>query len=198
MPSNALTNPLVLPMLGLLAERPRHAYALFSELRSRHAFIGVRNSTVYTLLDTLVKAGWLRSEPGGADRQDFLLTPAGQRSLAERVEHELENGALGDRTAFMTALAYLGILTPNAAAAALQSRVNRIHQEEERLTRALDEAASVPELHMIETHYYRDQLDHERAWLDVTIRRIRSRDLAWPSQKKQALRPGLSHDEPNR
>ncbi|WP_328393432.1 PadR family transcriptional regulator [Nocardia sp. NBC_00416] len=183
MPTNALTNPLVLPILGLLAEQPRHAYALFSELRSRYTYISVRNATVYTLLNTLVETGWLRAEPTGADRQTFQLTPAGRQALAERVEHELQEGAVGDRTPFMTALAYLGILAPTSAVAALQSRADRIHHEEERLARALDEAASVPELHMIETHYYRDQLDHERAWLDATIRRIRSGALAWPSQK---------------
>ncbi|GGM37402.1 PadR family transcriptional regulator [Promicromonospora citrea] len=183
MPTNALANPLVLPILGLVAEQPGHAYALFSELRSRYAYISVRNSTVYTLLNTLVEAGWLHSEPRDTDRQTFQLTSAGRQALAERVEHELRDGALGNRTAFMTALAYLGILTPTEAAAALQSRVNRIHQEEERLASALDEAGSVPELHMIETHYYRDQLNHERSWLDATVRRIRSNTLAWPSRK---------------
>ncbi|MFI6210134.1 PadR family transcriptional regulator [Streptomyces sp. NPDC051041] len=182
MPTNALANPLVLPILGLAAEQPRHAYALFSELRSRYAYIGVRNSTVYTLLNTLVEAGWLRSEPTDTDRRTFQLTATGRHALAERVEHELRDGALGDRTAFMTALAYLGILAPNDAAAALQSRVDRIRQEEERVEAALDEAGSVPELHMIETHYYRDQLGHERSWLDATVRRIRSNTLAWPSR----------------
>jgi DNA-binding PadR family transcriptional regulator len=182
MPTNALANPLVLPILGLVAEQPRHAYALFSELRSRYAYIGARNSTVYTLLNTLVEAGWLRSRPKDADRQVFQLTAAGRLALAERVERELRDGALSDRTAFMAALAYLGILAPTEAAAALQGRVDRIHREEERLEGALDQAENIPELHMIETHYYRDQLDHERSWLDATIRRIRSGSLAWPSR----------------
>jgi DNA-binding PadR family transcriptional regulator len=182
MPTDALANPLVLPILGLLAEQPRHAYALFSELRSRYAYIGVRNSTVYTLLKTLVETGWVRPQPGTRDRQEFLLTSSGRRALAERVNHELEDGDLADRTAFMTALAYLGILTPIAAATALQNRVDRIGHEEERLEHALDEAADLPELHMIETHFYRDQLDHERASPNATIQRIRSGDLVWPNQ----------------
>lgn len=183
MPTNALANPLVLPILGLLAERPRHPYALFSELRSRYAYVGVRNSTVYTLLKTLVEAGWLGSRPGSADRQEFLLTSPGRRALAERVDHELRDGDLADRTAFMTALAYLGILTPAAAASALQSRADRIRHEEERLTHSLDEAGGIPELHMIETHFYRGQLHHERTWLGTTIQRIRSGTLAWPNRK---------------
>lgn len=184
MPTNALANPLVLPILGLLAEQPRHAYALFSELRSRYAYMAVRNSTVYTLLNTLVETGWLRSRSTGAERQEFLLTSSGRRALAERVEHEIQDGALGDRTAFMTALAYLGILTPDAAAAALRSRADRIQQAEEHIVHALDEATTIPELHMIETHFYRDQLHHEHDWLEATIQRIHSGALAWPNQKK--------------
>jgi DNA-binding PadR family transcriptional regulator len=182
MPTSALANPLVLPILGLLAEQPRHAYALFSELRSRYAYLGVRNATVYTLLNTLVETGWLRPRPGDSDRQEFLLTSSGRRALAERVDHELQDGDLADRTAFLTALAYLGILTPAAAATALQNRAGRIQHEEARLTHALHETAGIPELHMIETHFYRDQLHHERTWLDATIQRIRSGALAWPSQ----------------
>ncbi|WP_043514012.1 MULTISPECIES: PadR family transcriptional regulator [unclassified Actinoplanes] len=183
MPTNALANPLVLPILGLLAERPRHAYALFSELRSRYTYLGVRNSTVYTLLNTLVDAGWLRPTPVGTDRQEFRLTPAGRQALAERVEREIRDGALGDRTAFLTALAYLGILTPDAAAATLEIRAGRVHHEQERLAHALDAATGVPELHMIEIHFYRDQLQREHAWLDATARRTRSGALAWPGQE---------------
>lgn len=182
MPTSALANPLVLPILGLLAEQPRHAYALFSELRSRYAYLGVRNATVYTLLNTLVETGWLRPRSGSSDRQEFLLTSSGRCALAERVDHELQNGDLADRTAFLTALAYLGILTPAAAATALQNRAGRIQHEEARLTHALDETAGIPELHMIETRFYRDQLHHERTWLDATIQRIRSGALAWPRQ----------------
>lgn len=184
MPTNALANPLVLPILGLLAEQPRHAYGLFSELRSRYAYLAVRNATVYTLLTTLVETGWLRPRQHGADRQEFSLTEAGRYALADRVNHELQDGDLAERPAFLTALAYLGILTPETAASALQHRADRIQQEEARLGRALEEASDIPELHMIETHFYREQLHHERTWLDVTTQRIRSTDLAWPHQKR--------------
>ncbi|WP_236791763.1 hypothetical protein [Amycolatopsis sp. GM8] len=97
------------------------------------------------------------------------------------MDHELQKGDLADRTAFMTAIAYLGILAPAAAATALHTRADRVQHEEARLTQALDAAADLPELHMIETHYYLDQLGHERAWLDATINRIRSGALAWPA-----------------
>lgn len=167
MPTSALANPLVLPILGLLAEQPRHAYALFSQLRSRYAYLAVRNATVYTLLNTLVETGWLSPRSESTDRQEFSLTSAGRHALADRVTHELQDGDLAERSAFLTALAYLGIVTPDAAASALQRRADRIQHEETRLAHALEEASDIPELHMIETHFYRDQLHHERAWLKV-------------------------------
>lgn len=183
MPTNALANPLVLPILGLLAEQPRHAYALFSELRSRYPYLAVRNATVYTLLNTLVETGWLRTRSKGGDRQEFALTATGHHALADRVAHELQDGDLAERSSFLTALAYLGILAPDAAADALRHRADRIRHEETRLSQALDEASDIPELHMIETHFYRNQLHHERTWLETTIHRIGSADLAWPTQE---------------
>lgn len=184
MPTNALANPLVLPIIGLLAERPRHAYAIFGELRARYAFLGVRNATVYTLLNTLTGVGWVDARSRGADRQEFSLTASGRQALADRVDRELREADLANGTAFLTALAYLGILAPAAAADALRDRAERIRREEERLDRALDEA-DAPELHMIEAHCYRDRLRHDRNWLDATIRRIRSGSLAWPNQTRE-------------
>jgi DNA-binding PadR family transcriptional regulator len=183
MPTNALANPLVVPILGLLAEQPRHAYAVFSELRSRYTHLAVRNATVYTLLNTLVETGWLHHRADGADRQEFALNAAGRHAFADRVTHELHDGDLADRSTFLTALAYLGILTPDAAADALRHRADRIRHEEARLAHALEAASDILELHMIESHFYRDQLHHERTWLELTIQRIGTADLAWPNQK---------------
>src|ERR1700730_18082051 len=35
----------------LLVERPRHSYAVFTELRRRYVYLHVRNATVYALLE---------------------------------------------------------------------------------------------------------------------------------------------------
>ncbi|MBO0837508.1 MAG: PadR family transcriptional regulator [Actinobacteria bacterium] len=183
MPTDALANPLVLPILGLLVERPRHAYAVFSELRSRYDYLTVRNATVYTLLNTLVNAGWIEAGPSsGPDRQEFALSEAGRRTLAGRVNRDLREADLADGTAFMTALAYLGILDPTTAADALEARAERIRIEEQRLDRLLS-SAGVTELHMIEVHFYRDRLRHDRTWLNTTIHRIQSEALAWPNRR---------------
>jgi DNA-binding PadR family transcriptional regulator len=186
MPTNALANRLVLPILGLLAEHPRHAYALFTELRARYAYVAVRNATVYTLLETLVGHGLLRTRADDPERLQYRLTAEGRRVLAERVERELTDGDLADRSTFMTALAYLGILDTAAAEEALRTRGERVRTAMARLDRGLAEAAELPELHMIETHYYLDQLRHDRAWLEATSRRIHSGELRWPRPPARA------------
>jgi hypothetical protein len=96
---------------------------------------------------------------------------------AEGVDHNLRNTDLADTTAFMTALAYLGILAPGAVEAALGARAERALAELARLDNALGDEVS--ELHMIEAHYYRDRLQQDHEWLDATTRRIQSGSLAW-------------------
>jgi DNA-binding PadR family transcriptional regulator len=184
-PTDALANPLVLPILGLLVEQPRHAYAIFDELRARYAFLRVRNSTVYTLLNTLTGAEWITATPATDDRQQYRLTQTGRRILAERVEHDIRETGLADVTAFMTSLAYVGTLSPAAAAQALQTRAGRVRAEMARLAVALNSDA-VSELHMIEAHYFLDRLQHDCAWLDATIERVRSGDLTWPNRNQSA------------
>ncbi|WP_168203700.1 PadR family transcriptional regulator [Humibacter ginsenosidimutans] len=178
MPSNALANPLVLPILGLLVEQPRHPYAVFSELRARYDFLKVRNATVYTLLNTLTRAGWIIESPQ-QDSPVLSTTVAGREALAERVTVGLRGGALSADAEFMTALAYVGILAPKDAVAALQDRRDRLRDELARIRRVLDDSPAL-ELHMIEVHYYHDRLRHDLAWIERTITRMGDGSLAWP------------------
>ncbi|QAY58666.1 hypothetical protein ET475_00690 [Microbacterium protaetiae] len=176
MPTNALANPLVLPILGLLVEQPRHPYAVFAELRRRYEYLRVRNATVYTLLNTLARAGWVEE----VEQQTSALstTEAGRDALAERVATELGSSSLSSDAVFMTALAYIGILAPDDAIDALRARRERIRIEQKLLADTL-ERVDASQLHMIEAHYYLDRLRHDAAWIERTIDRIRDGSLAW-------------------
>ncbi|MCX5070131.1 PadR family transcriptional regulator [Micromonospora lupini] len=180
MPTNALVNPLVLPILGLLVEQPRHPYGVFSELRHRYEYLRVRSATIYTLLNTLSRAGWVEA----AEQQDppvLSTTEAGREALAERVTTGLRSSALSGDTTFMTALAYIGILGPNEAIDMLQARLDRIRTEQERVGDILDQSDAL-HLHMIEAHYYLDRLRNDAAWIENTIGQIEDETLAWPRQ----------------
>jgi len=177
-PKNALDNPLILPILGLLAEQPRHPYAVFAELRRRYPYLRVRNATVYTLLETLKAARWIEARDDG-DHEALRTTDAGAAALGERVDAEVRGGDLTGGPSSMAALAYLSIMPPGRAALALHARASAIAGEAARLQGVLD-ASGVPEARMIEVHYLLTRLQHDRRWLTATARRIETGELAWP------------------
>jgi len=182
-PKNALDNPLVLPILGLLAEQPRHPYAVFAELRRRYAYLHVRNATVYTLLDTLKTARLIELTAAGDDagHQPLRITADGAAALSERVEHEVRTGDLTGGPAFMTALAYLSIMPPARAAEALEARATAVAAEASHLQQTL-KAADAVEVHMIEAHYLLARLQQDTRWLTAAARRVKAGDLSWPSR----------------
>lgn len=177
MPTNALANPLVLPILGLLVEQPRHAYAVFAELRHRYEYLAVRNATVYTLLETLTATGWVEATAAG-ERPVLSTTAAGRAALADKVADQVAHSDLAGGPAFATALAYLGILSREEASRVLQERLLAIREKAETLRRIVD-TAEVSELHMIEAHYLLERFDHDASWLERTAERIANGEISW-------------------
>lgn len=181
MPQNALSNPLVLPILGLLIERSRHQYALLSELRRRYPFLGARTSTVYTLVGSLARHGLvdLDESTTESEPQQVSLTAAGATELRARVEQQLVDADPSRDPKFMMALAYLGMLTPERASALLRERVENLRAELRATTDTLD-SLDTPELHMIEAHFLASRIEHDATWLTHLADRIEHGDLAWP------------------
>jgi DNA-binding PadR family transcriptional regulator len=177
-PKSAVDNPLVLPILGLLIEQPRHPYAVFAEIRRRYPFLRARNATVYTLIEALKALGWVSTgEVGG--HEPLHPTSAGAAALADRVEAEVRGGDLTGGPSSVAALAYLAIMPPGRAVEALQARATAVGEEARRLQAVLDEAGTA-EIHMIEVHYLLSRLRHDRQWLTATAQRIRTGELTWP------------------
>ena len=56
MPRDALANPVALPALGALLERPMHPYQLAAALAERG--VPVNRGTVYDTVQALAGAGW--------------------------------------------------------------------------------------------------------------------------------------------
>src|SRR5690242_2487403 len=133
MPLDATRNALVLPMLGLLVEQPAHAYDVAARLAGRYPLLAVTRSSVTTLLKSLAAAQPVRArEPERPGRRPartvYELTEAGIELFRERVVEGLGEGPPAS-AAFLTALAYLGILSRPAAAAVLGERVERLRRE---------------------------------------------------------------------
>ena len=183
MPKSALDNPLVLPILGLLVEQPRHSYAVFAELRRRYLYLQVRNATVYTLLETLKAAHWIEARRD-AEHEVLHTTGAGAEALAERVVDEIRSGDLTGGPSYLAALAYLSIMPLGRAAGTLEARATALADETQRIQATLDRAGAA-EVHMIEVHYLLARLKHDREWLAATARRIRAGELTWPGEHGQ-------------
>jgi len=95
------------------------------------------------------------------------------------VEGEVRGGDLTGGPSFMTALAYLSIMTPERAADALHARASALADEAQRLQETLNRAGA-SKVHMIEAHYLLARLQHDREWVTATARRIQALELAWP------------------
>src|SRR3954470_20598168 len=181
MPLDALANRLVLPILGLLVERPAHPYELTARLNERYRFFTVQRSSVTTLVKSLAVADLIRAQrPQRVGkrpaRRAYELTDAGLREFRTRVTAQLEQAPAAS-SRFTLALAYLGILSRPNATAVLRRRLAALR---------LERAAIPPlprgrtEVHMIEVAYWKTVLDSEIRWLDTLVRRIATRDIAWP------------------
>jgi len=181
MPRSAVDNPLVLPILGLLVEQPRHRYAIFSELRERYAYLRPRNASVYTLLTSLTEIGWLTPTPDAdhPSRPRLTVSPAGIKALAERVREQISERDLTGGPSFVTAFSYLGILPRDEALLALRERTTRLSTERAGIL-DLIENTSASEVHMIEMHYICSRLQHDLEWLSALASRIDSETLDWP------------------
>lgn len=87
MKGQALKGHLDLLVLSVLADGPKHGYAVIDELRGRSAeAFDLPEGTVYPVLHRLEKAGQLASEwvqVGGRRRRMYRLTDRGRAALAE-------------------------------------------------------------------------------------------------------------------
>jgi DNA-binding PadR family transcriptional regulator len=174
-PLDATRNPLVLPILGLLVEQPAHAYELADRLGARYPHLKVRRSSVVTLLKSLASGGLVRpgvpkSVANRPARTTYRLTKAGIALFRARVREGLTHAAAAS-VDFVTAVAYLGILPADQAIGLLRSRAERLRRETPAIPPGL------PEIQMIEVHYWLRVLDTEIAWLTEIAGRLASGDL---------------------
>ena len=81
------SNPLALAVLALLFERPMHPYEMGVILRQRHKedSIKLRYGSLYTVIDLLLRRGFITARETGRDgrrpeRTVYEITPAGATS----------------------------------------------------------------------------------------------------------------------
>lgn len=166
MPLRATDNALVLPLLGLLVEQPRHQYGLLSALRERYRHLRVRTGSVYTLVASLRDAGWL--EPVDGQPAVFTLTAEGTAEFRRRVVADISDADPASADRFVTALAYVGILDRAAAVTTLEARVQALRKRADDLDRDVARAGLAP-IYMVEAVFLASQTRHDIGWLETFV-----------------------------
>jgi len=175
--------------MGLLQEKPMHPYEIGRTLRERgqDASVKLRTGSLYDMVAALVRDGWIEPvhsirEGGHPERTVYRQTEQGQHQFVAWLNEVISTPA-PEYPAFLSAIAYLGVLGKDGAITALGSRIERLAERIHELESALSEAMQtdrVPRLFMIEVEYALAMLDAERNWARHIAEQMTTGELPWP------------------
>jgi DNA-binding PadR family transcriptional regulator len=181
---------LALAVLGLLIEKPMHPYEMVNTLldRNKDASIKITKSSLYDIVDTLNRLGWIEEQAVERDgrrpeRTVYTQTELGNREFIRWLD-ELVRTPTKEYPKFLTAVGYLGALGRDGAGAALAERRDRLSVEAEATRTSLTEilGTGVPRLFVIEMEYALQIINAELSWVTEIISDIEDGTLGWPQQ----------------
>ncbi|MGC1184875.1 MAG: PadR family transcriptional regulator [Candidatus Dormiibacterota bacterium] len=194
---------LTLAALGLLAERPRHAYEIQRELHQRHKeFAASTPRALYHAVDRLAAGGLIElaetvREGHRPERIVYRATETGREELQHwlidllALPHQEPSG-------FSAAVSMIGYLTEREALGAL---TQRLAQLEGRIA-ALDAVVSslldqfgLPRLFLLEREFERSLWRAELSWVSELIGEIQSGALAVDQRWLQENVGEIEHPE---
>jgi DNA-binding PadR family transcriptional regulator len=178
---------LALAVLALAAEAPMHPYRMQQLIRERgkdHVVNVGQRSQLYKTIDRLVRDGLLvaqgtEREATRPERTVYAATDAG-RELAVTWTLDMLTAPRHEFAEFIAALAYLPLLTPEAAADALALRLSDRRAELDRMRHELRWVApDLPRIVLIENEYAIAHLETDVAWIAKVLEDLRGGALTW-------------------
>jgi DNA-binding PadR family transcriptional regulator len=178
-------SPLALAVLALLYERPMHPYEMASTLKERRKerSIKLRYGSLYTVVSSLTKAGWIKAqerqrEGARPERTVFALTPAGLDRLQDWLADLLAR-PVKEYPKFEAALSLMPVVPPAEAADLLTTRARHLDSQIAELTTEISDArdAGVPELFLVEADFAIAGMRTERRFVADLALRIRNGDI---------------------
>jgi DNA-binding PadR family transcriptional regulator len=182
-----LKSSLSLVVLGLLAERPMHPYAMRTLMRERGHERTVRagGASLYDAVGRLERAGLIGVQSSSREgrrpeRTTYEITPVGRRELQAWIRVGLAEPDSAET--FQAAIAFMYALPQAEATDLLNQRVVKLDAVIEHAHSAIAEASkTVPPIFLSEEHYAQHMRLAERDWVSQFVRRLRSGDLSWPA-----------------
>lgn len=188
-------NPLGLAVLGMLHEQPMHPHAIATELRDRGLDRSFKLTTgsLYDVVRTLEKAGWIvevETIQVGArpPRTVYTVTELGRETFTRWID-ELVREPTTEFPKFLSAVAYLGALTPVRAVDALRERARSVRSSIDQLRAEHEQALTTlaaegkPRLFVLEAEYALWMAEAELNWVEQTAQEIVDGTLSWPNDE---------------
>lgn len=186
---------LALAVLALLYEAPLHPYRMQQLIKERGkdkvVNVGQRSQLYKTidrlLRDELIVVAEVERSAARPDRTVYAITDAGRDATVEWTAAML-TAPRRDFPEFAAGLAYLPVLSPAQAIAALTTRVDSLAGELAELDRSVDAVVdTLPRLLLIESEYLRAHLRIDIEWISAVLDDLHAGRLTWNLQQLQAL-----------
>ncbi len=186
--SHLSRDPLILTILALLAEQPRHPYEIQRLIRERKKdFARSTQRMLYHAIDRLVKAEFIRPaeinrEGNCPERTIYQITDNGRDSLMEWLG-ELLAQPLPEYPLFTVAISFLAYLPLETVLQALQARIVELEGELAGIEARLQGLGqSLHRLLLLELEYVRVLRQGELAWVRTLLQDIREGQLTWDAE----------------
>lgn len=174
-----LSNPLALAVLAFLTERSMHPYEIAQLLRQRgkEQVIKINFGSLYTVVQNLEKHGFVvaagvHKEGNRPERTVYAITEAGRAEMHDWLT-EIVAAPRREYAHFEAALSLVGVLPPDEAVEALQTRLARQEVMAAGLRGALAKLyETLPRVFVIETEYQAHMLEAEAAWLRGLLKEL--------------------------
>ncbi|MGZ3637529.1 MAG: PadR family transcriptional regulator [Ktedonobacterales bacterium] len=187
-------DPLILTILAMLAEKPRHPYEIQRLIRERRKdFARSTQRALYHTIDRLVDMALIQPlavsrEGNRPERTVYQLTDEGYDSLMEWLG-ELIAQPLPDYALFAVAISFLAILPKEVALQCLHARAIELEGELAGIDARLQALSQT--LHravLLELEYIRALRRGELDWIHTLVEDIRDGQLTWDAEalRKQA------------
>ena len=198
--SHLSRDPLVLTILALLAEQPRHPYEIQRLIRERKKdFASSTQRTLYHAINRLVKAGLILPaetirEGNRPERTTYQLTDEGYDSFMQWLG-ELLTQPLAEYPLFTVAISFLAYLPQETALQALQVRIVELEGELAGIEARLQGLRqSLHRLLLLELEYIRALRQGELAWVRTLMQDMREGRLTWDAEALRKHPEGLFID----
>jgi DNA-binding PadR family transcriptional regulator len=182
---------LALAVLALLFEAPMHPYRMQQLIKERgkDAVVNVgQRSQLYKTIDRLLREGLIKvaeieREAARPERTVYTITDEGRQATVEWTTAMLATPRR-DFPEFTAGLAYLPVLTPDQAVAALETRLDALTGELAELDSSVNVVIDrLPRLVLIEAEYLRTHLRTDIEWVQALLADLRAGRLSWDQDR---------------